>query len=277
VTFASMWYRITVVKHLEQTSALFIAIPAAIAIMVSLAPRAKTVTGAILKALTIGLLISGVLLGEGFICIIMAAPIFYVVGIIVGLSIDSARKKRATMTCLLLFAFLPMGFEGTRERWSFAREDSVTVERIVHANSTEVQATLAHSPRINGKLALYLRLKFPRPVSARGEGLEQGDQRVIHFAGGEGHPGDLVMQVAESEPGRVRFVALSDTSKIAHWLTWRSSEVSWNAVDGGHTRVTWTLNFRRDLDPAWYFRPWERYAVRLAAEYLIENNATPER
>ena len=32
VTFASMWYRITVVKHLEQTSALFIGIPAAIAI-----------------------------------------------------------------------------------------------------------------------------------------------------------------------------------------------------------------------------------------------------
>src|SRR5205085_223393 len=117
VTFAIMWYLVTVAKHLEQTSALFIGIPAAIAIMVSLAP-----------------------------------------------------------------------------------EESVTVERIVPANSTEVQATLAHGPRVNGKLALYLRLKFPRPVSARGEGLEQRDQRVIHFAGGEGHPGDLVMQVTESEP-----------------------------------------------------------------------------
>src|SRR5207237_9436479 len=61
------------------------------------------------------------------------------------------------------------------------------------------------------------------------------------------------------------------------WLTWRSSEVRWNAVDADHTKVSWTLNFRRDLDPAWYFRPWERYAVHLAAEYLIENNATPER
>ena len=100
---------------------------------------------------------------------------------------------------------------------------------------------------------------------------------MIHFAGGEGRPGDLVMQVAESEPGHIRFVAQSDNSKIAHWLTWRSSEVRWNAVDADHTEVSWTLNFRRDLDPAWYFRPWERYAVRLAAEYLIENNAVPER
>ena len=28
-----------------------------------------------------------------------------------------------------------------------------------------------------------------------------------------------------------------------------------------------------ELDPAWYFAPWERYAVRLAAEVLIENVA----
>ena len=277
VTFAIMWYLITVAKHLEQTSALFIGIPAAIAIMVALAPRAKTVTGAILKALTIGLLISGVLLREGFICILMAAPIFYVVGIIVGLSIDFARKKRATMTCLLLFAFVPMSFEGTSQRWSFAREESVTVERVVAASSAEVEAALAQSPRVDGRLPLYLRLRFPRPVSARGAGLQTGDFRAIHFAGGEGRPGDLVMQVAESEPGHIRFVALSDNSKIAHWLTWRSSEVRWNAIDAGHTRVAWTLNFRRDLDPAWYFHPWERYAVGLAAEYLIENNAAPQR
>ena len=154
VTFAIMWYLVTVAKHLEQTSALFIGIPAAIAIMVALAPRAKTVTGAILKALTIGLLISGVLLREGFICILMAAPIFYVVGIIVGLSIDSARKKRATMTCLLLFAFVPMSFEGTSQRWSFTREESVTVERVVAASSAEVEAALAQSPSVDGSLPL---------------------------------------------------------------------------------------------------------------------------
>src|SRR5437764_3688495 len=237
VTFTSLWYRITVAKHLEQTSALFIGIPAAIAIMVSLAPRAKTVTGAILKALTIGLLISGVLLREGFICILMAAPIFYVVGIIVGLSIDFARKKRATMTCLLLFAFVPMSFEGTSQRWSFTREESVTVERVVAASSAEVEAALAQSPRVDGRLPLYLRLRFPRPVSARGAGLQTGDFRAIHFAGGEGRPGDLVMQVIDSEPGHVRFVVVSDNSKIAHWLAWRSSEVRWNAIDAGHTRV----------------------------------------
>jgi len=277
VTFASLFYRMTVFKHLEQTSLLFVGIPAAVAILVSLTPAAKTVTGSILKAMTIALLISGILLGEGFICILMASPLFYAVGIIVGRVIDASQKKnnRTTMTCLLLAAFVPMSLEGTKPQLSFPREESVAVERVVSASAAEVTAALAQSPRTDGKLPLYLSMGFPRAVGATGAGLRPGDLRVIHFAGGEGKPGDLVMQVAESRQGLVRFVALSDKSKVAHWLAWRGATVEWTAVDPTHTRVRWQLDFRRDLDPAWYFRTWERYAVGLAAEYLIENNATP--
>jgi hypothetical protein len=39
--------------------------------------------------------------------------------------------------------------------------------------------------------------------------------------------------------------------------------------------VTWTLSYRRRLDPAFYFAPLERYGVRLAADYLIATLATP--
>ena len=41
--------------------------------------------------------------------------------------------------------------------------------------------------------------------------------------------------------------------------------------------MTWTLSYRRRLDPAWYFAPLERYGVGLAAGYLIETLATPPR
>jgi hypothetical protein len=70
---------------------------------------------------------------------------------------------------------------------------------------------------------------------------------------------------------------VSDESKVAHWLDWEYADVRWRPVDGnsGFTEVEWTLGYRRLLDPAWYFRPWERYAVRLAAGYLIQTNATP--
>jgi hypothetical protein len=57
---------------------------------------------------------------------------------------------------------------------------------------------------------------------------------------------------------------------IAHWLEWRSSDVRWQAISPGKTRVRWTLRYARRLDPSWYFGPWERYAVRLAASYMID-------
>ena len=277
VAFASIFYRIMVMKRLEQTSLLFIGLPTVLAIVTALAPKAKSVTGSILKATTIGLLVSGILLGEGFICILMAAPLFYLVAVIVGLVLDAAKPKNkpTVMSCLFFFVLAPMSLEGTHPRLSFAREESVSAEQVVSAPAAEVEQALGASPRVDLPLPLYLRLGFPRPVEAQGSGLRTGDLRRIHFAGGEGAPGDLVLEVAEAAPGRMRFRAISDRSKIAHWLAWEASEVEWSAVDAGHTRVVWTLHFRRALDPAWYFRPWERYAVRLAAEYLIRANATP--
>jgi hypothetical protein len=39
--------------------------------------------------------------------------------------------------------------------------------------------------------------------------------------------------------------------------------------------VTWSLRYRRMLDPAWYFGPMQRYANQLTAGYLIDTLATP--
>jgi hypothetical protein len=278
VMFASILFRILVVKHFEHTSLLFIGIPAALAVVVAFSPKAKTVTGSIVRAMTIALLVAGIFLGEGFICIVMAAPLFYLVGVIVGQVIDSARRARKlTMSCMVLLGLLPMSFEGTHPKLSLAREESVTVERVINASAAEVEQALARSPELGAPLPLYLRMGFPRPLEAHGGGLQPGSQRVIHFSGSEaGHSGDLVMQVGARSPGYPRFDPVSDHTHIIHWLSWRSADVRWSSIDASHTRIAWTLNFRRRLDPAWYFRPWERYAVRLAAGYLITTNATPD-
>ncbi len=278
VSFAALFYRVLVSHKLEQTALLFIGIPTALAVLVAMTPKARTVTGAILKALTIGLLMAAPLLGEGFVCILMASPIFFAVGIVIGKLVDlSKRESRGTTTGLLLLVFLPMSFEGVSERLSFPREETVAVERVVAAPAAEVEHALGEPLRLGESLPLFLRPGFPRPVGAAGRGLQVGDRRTIHFAGGEGPPGDLVLEVAETKPGFVRFRFVSDHSRIAHWLAWRASEVRWVAVDATHTRVAWTLSYRRNLDPAWYFGPWERYAVGVAAGHLIQAGATPGR
>lgn len=274
---ASVAYRLIVWKRLEQTSLMFIGLPALLAVVLAVSPKAKTVMGGIMRGITLFLLLSGVLLGEGFICIVMAAPLFYLVGGCVGAIVQSNRKRfdSTTRSFLLLLLLLPMSLEGLSPALSFNRDEAVEVSQIVSGSPGEIQQALGGTPRMGLPLPLFLRMGFPHPMSVSGTGLEVGKTRTIHFAGGEGRPGDLVLQVEESRPGYLRYAALSDRSKIAHWLAWRTSEVSWVPVDAQHTRVTWTLRFERRLDPAWYFGPWERYAARLAATALIQASATP--
>jgi hypothetical protein len=97
----------------------------------------------------------------------------------------------------------------------------------------------------------------------------------MRLDGMEARTGDLVLELAESGPGIVRWRAVSDTSHMTHFLDWTDIVVRWERVGAYETKVTWTLRYRRGLDPAWYFGPMERYAVGLTAGYLIDAVATP--
>ncbi len=276
VAFAagSILYRLLIQHHLGHSAAMFIGVPAVIAILLALMPKAKTVTGGILKGITFALLILAPLLGEGYVCILMASPLFYVVGIAVGLVVDASRHKRgATLSCVIV-VLLPMSLEGVIPGLSFKREQVVEVRRVAEASPDLVEQRLALSPDVTTRLPMALRIGFPRPLAAWGNGLAIGATRVIHFAGAEGDPpGDLMMRVTEQRQGYVRFETVSDSSKLTQWIRWDSSEVEWRQLDGNHTEVTWRVHFERQLDPAWYFAPLERAAVGQAARYLIEANA----
>ena len=279
MTAGSVIYRLLVYENLEQSSILFIGIPSILAVIAVLTPKANSTLGVILKGMTICLLMSGILLGEGFICIVMASPLFYFVGLIVGLIADGRKRnykdsRRGTLS-LLLLPLVPLSLEGSLPALSFNRDETVQVERVVDATAAEVESELASCPAFKQPLPLYLKMGFPRPVHASGSGLNQGDTRAIYFAGGEGKPGTLAMEVAEHGPGLVRFRALSDTSHVSHWLDWNEADITFSEIAPRKTRVVWRLRFARRLDPAWYFAPWERYAAGLAAGYLIDTLATP--
>jgi hypothetical protein len=269
-------YRILLHVHLGQTASMFIGIPAVLAILLALTPKAQTVTGGILKGITLALLIVAPLLGEGYLCILMASPLFYLVGIFVGVIVDAGRKNRPTTLSCIALVLLPMCLEGVAPELTWRRAQSIEVTEVVDAPVNAVEAALAESLKVHAALPIFLRIGFPRPLDAYGEGLNVGATRTIHFAGAEGDPpGDLVMQVTERRTGYVRFETVSDKSKLTQWLRWDSSDVTWAPVDARHTRVTWQVHFERQLDPAWYFGPWERFAVHEATRFLIDANATP--
>ncbi len=270
-------YRAVRGMDLGHTSLMFIGIPAILAILLSFVPPARSATGAIMKGMTLALLLTAPILGEGFICIIMAAPLFYFVGAAVGGIVDWRRKMRGIRLGCCALVLLPMSLEGVVPQFTFNRFQSESVTRVVDATPAEVVAALGHGPRLDRPLPLVLRIGFPRPIEAHGDGLAEGSLRVVRFTGAEGVPaGDVTTRVAEFRPGYLRTETVSDHTKLASWLRWQSSEVTWKPIDATHTSVTWRMEFQRQLDPAWYFIPWEKLAVHEAAAYMIENNATPQ-
>jgi len=272
----SFFYRYLMPNHRWQSSAMFIGLPTVLAVLLALTPRAKTVTGGIMKGLTLFLLMIAPLLGEGWLCILMASPLFYLVGAIVGWVADWDNKRRGTRLSCLVLVLLPLSLEGVLPQLTVERSQTVRVTRIVNAPADAVERSLAASPRVTERVPEWISKGFPQPLAAWGSGLEVGGRRTIHFAGAEGDPpGDVVMRVADHQRGYVRFETVSDSSKLTQWVRWTSGEVDWKAIDAQRTSVTWTIHFDRQLDPAWYFAPWERAAVHEAARYLILANATP--
>jgi hypothetical protein len=287
VAMGSIFYRLVVAHDLQQTAALFIGVPALLAIVVVFFVSPRSGVGVACKAVTIGLLVSMLFLWEGVLCVVMSAPLFYGVAVVIGTVVSKARRTSGKPTdtaffCLALLALIPMSLEGVTAATSFDRNESVEETRIVHASPDAVQRALFQPPRFHRALPLYLRAGFPVPISARIEGNSVGAQWVIRFLGGEmrldgiaPQAGNLVLKIEEMQPGLIRWRAISDDSHMPHFLGWQEASVRWEKRDEQTTAVTWTLRYRRNLDPAWYFAPWEHYAVRLAADYLIDSVATP--
>lgn len=283
-------------SSLHQSVVFFIGVPAVLAVILSLTPKAKSATGMIVKGITLALLLSGIVFAEGFVCILMAAPLFYLVGVAVGYPVDRVRRRRQSegkAYSIVGVGLLLLSVEGAVPGTSFPRHETVRVTRNVHASAGEVRRALAGAPEFDGGLPFYLELGFPRPVGATGEGLDVGDRRRIFF--GDESPMDpmeqshhhsaartprdgggvLELKVVRSSPRSVVFQPTTDTTAFTHWIGWGRSIVSWRAVGADTTEVTWTFHYERRLSPSWYFGPWQRYAATQAVGYLVETVATP--
>lgn len=288
VAIASASYRLIVTHNLQQTSALFIGLPALLAILVVVGISPRSATGVACKAVTVALLVSMLVLWEGVLCVLLSAPLFYGVAVAVASSIDMARRReRATITLrswLLVLVLVPMSLEGVAPFTTLNRDQTVVATKLVSVPVAAVQRALFEPPRFDrGRpRPLFLRLGFPTPTTSRIEREKDASRWVVQLRGGEmllngmeARTGDLTLDLEEARAGLMRWRAVSDTSHMTHFLGLRESVVAWEPIDAQTTRVTWTLRYERDLDPAWYFGPMERYAARLAAEYLIDAVATP--
>ncbi|MCB0928264.1 MAG: hypothetical protein U0R77_10985 [Mycolicibacterium insubricum] len=281
---------------LGQTAAFYIGIPTVFALVLALSTPAKSLVGMTMRAITIALLLAMPALGEGFVCVLVAAPLCYAVGLLVALLIGWARRIDGPRAPAFVApaVLLLMSCEGVTPATTLPDQQSVSATRQVAATPEQVQAAVARPLRFADRQpGGLLALGFPRPLSDAGSGLGVGDRRTVTFSGahhrppgmtahhwGE-HSTELVLRVVDRTADSVTFETVSDNTPLATWLGWQRSRLSWRAVASGGTELTWTLGFTRRLAPAWYFGPLEQVVATEAAGYLLDaidlDPAVPQR
>ncbi|MGV8871367.1 MAG: hypothetical protein ACOH2Q_02485 [Rhodococcus sp. (in: high G+C Gram-positive bacteria)] len=277
----------------DQTAAFYIGIPAVLAVVVVLSAPWGSVVGTTVKVVTVCLLLSMIVLGEGFICVIFAAPLFYAVAIIIAAVVDHPRRRRGDGTTLRISVLpvlvLVMASEGVLPATTFPVDSTVSATRVFDASAAEVAQAIASPMRFHDvEPAGILSWGFPEPthddvLGVSVEGASVGDRRVIEFSGAHHRPAllsthhwgeestELTLEVVEQNASSVRLQVVSDTTPLATWLTWKTIDIGWAEQGSGRTAVTWTLDFDRELAPAWYFGPIENFVAERAAGYLLDS------
>jgi hypothetical protein len=249
------------------TAALFVGVPLLLAVVVALAPPAKSLHGLTFRVVTFVLLITSAFLHEGAACVLMAAPLVYGVAHLVAELVDQARqinrRNRAALAVVPLL--LVASLEGTAFRVD--PEQTVSTERVVAMSPADVEQRLQRGPDFSASKPFLLRFSgYPTPTAAAGTGLAIGTRWTFTMAGGS-----IVTEVRERDSRRIEFATVSDSSKTQRWLNWRRGTIQLIPLANGDTAVRLEISFVRRLDPSWYFGPIEQAMVGAGLDHFADS------
>ncbi|GAA1539435.1 SRPBCC family protein [Kribbella lupini] len=250
------------------TAALFVGVPLAIAVLIALAPPAKSLHGLTFRVVTFALLITSAFLHEGAACVLMAAPLVYGVAHFVAELVRQSRIREAGrryQAALAIFPLLVAGLEGTAYRVDPVQQ--VGVERVVALSTAEVETRLAQGPDFSAERPFLLRFTgYPTPTAATGGGLAVGTRWTFTLAGDP-----IVTEVVAHDRRRIAFTVVSDQSKTQRWLRWKGGTIRLTPRPDGTTTVKLSVEFTRRLDPSWYFGPIESAMVGAGLTHFADS------
>jgi len=239
---------------------MFIGIPSLITLLaIRMMKKPESLNGIVFLSITLFLLLSMVLFGEGFACILMGAPIFYGAAALILLIRDRLKSNNMFTVSFVVLFIVATEFITTQQNNEL---QSVTTE--VKVDQPVELDQLASEICAENNLPKFFHLGFPRPETVYATGIEVNDTLSIPFVSQTKGKGHLVLLVESSEENKIIFRPISDDTHIAHWMTWKKITVE----KTGNQKVKWTSEFICDLGPSWYFLLLEKYAVNLMNEHL---------
>jgi len=269
LVIASVAFRLIDGYHFEQTSILFIGLPALITLlMVKYTSTPKSPYGISFRVITIFLLMSSILLGEGIVCVLFAAPIFYgLAALLVFVSVYLEKRNKSNLNSIVLLPLVVL----LAQPLDFIKEPKIqTVETISIVQKGSSIETFNQEPNLMKNLPSFFKIGFPKPVGISESGTELGDHRNIEFESSTKGIGTLSLEVVERSVSSITFKAISDDTHVNHWLTWKQMKVELIDTNTEQPKIIWTTQYQCDLGPSWYFEPLEEIAVKKMNKHLID-------
>lgn len=233
-----------------------------------------------LRDSTIVMLATSAVLFEGFICVLMFMPVYYL-GVTVGFlallwkdRADAAGGGTPLSVYLVPAVVLGLSLEGAVP-WTFTpRTQSVTQSVVLDAGVDDLKANMARPIAFDQGRPWFLSI-FPLPHRVEAGTLATGDVHTLHFTYRRWfvtnvHDGEMRLRIEEVGDRHVRTRVIDNTSYLAGYLSIDGTEVRFDERPDGRTEVSLTVHYTRLLDPAWYFGPLQRAAVNQSARYLID-------
>jgi len=279
--------RLVLDSRFAQSSLLYCLVPYSVAVILYLfmpQPQgryrwqrfARHMFGAIIVMLA-----TSALLFEGFICVLMFMPI-YIFFAILGFALAPKEWPTRNSADVFRVSFVPIliaviSLEGTSASLSFEREHSVTRTQTVSLTPAQIRENLAKPIHLDADRSAFLSI-FPLPSYVEAGTLKAGDIHKAHFKykrwGMDGvnvKTGETWLKLATVEPLHIQTEVVKDTSYFASYLTIHGTDIQLKPVDADTTEISLTIHYRRELDPAWYFGPLQKTAIKQSGDYLIEH------
>ncbi len=262
-TFVSI-YVLIVVSGEPASALLFLIAPFISSLIVAATvSRREHIISTCFQSFFVNLLASFILLGEGFFCAVMAAPIFAIMtwfGAWIGLK---ARPKTSHMWNVMIAALLAFSAYDAAVLAKGAPVRTVTSTFRFAAPVEKIWRGTSFSREPSACVPLWLRLWVPRAEKLDFSGEGVGARRVVDF--GAPQPGDdgdtprgkIVFEITEWTPNEAcAFVCRENETKLGQWLELGETRMTLSADASGETVVTFTSAYRRKLGPAFYFVPF---------------------
>ena len=234
----------------------------------------KGYLGHLLTALTV-VLGAMILLGEGFVCIAFFVPIHIIVITVtyIGYAIKERKGRGNKFGFIIPAVVLAISMEGTSATLSFERLNHVDVFRTSSLTVSEIKANLAKPFDLDKKRHWLISI-FPMPYRIDAGSLKAGDVHTVYtryhrWFIANTHEGQSKFLIESVTPNRINTKVISDTTYFSTYLSGTGTQIDLTPNADGGTDIRFRVKYRRNLDPAWYFQPLQKFAVGKMGELII--------